>query len=90
MREGDIADLATQLGIVDKSPWLFLQYDTWGGELDFVYGLGVGRSGPFGPIEESARGQVEPAYLTLMAYLGVSSLDALNFAPFERGFWGEQ
>jgi hypothetical protein len=88
--EAQIAQLAGQLGIGSQIPWLFLQYDTWGGELDFVYGLGVGIEGPFGPLEESARGQVEPVYLELMAHLGLTSHDALNFAPFERGFWGEQ
>lgn len=90
MQLSAITELATGLGINGRVPWLFMQYDTWGGELDFVFGLGVTSAGPFGPFEESARGQVEPIYINLMSQLGVGADEALEFEPFKRGYWGEQ
>jgi hypothetical protein len=81
---------AGELGITNSMPWLFIQYDCWGGEVDFVYAMGASSGVPWGPIEESARDRVELAYTKAMAWLGITPEDALNFAPFERGFWGEQ
>lgn len=85
-----VQSLAQEIGITDGMNWLFLQYDCWGGEIDFVYGMGVAEGVPFGPTEESARGVVESAYTQVMGQFGVSPEAAHNFAPFERGFWGEQ
>ncbi|PND36230.1 hypothetical protein C1O66_21205 [Paucibacter aquatile] len=90
LKADQIADFARYLGIANGAPWLFMQYDTWGGEIDFVFGMGATSAGAFGPVEESARGQVEAVYLDLMARLGVGADDALAFKPFERGYWGEQ
>lgn len=82
--------LAQEIGITEGTAWLFLQYDCWGGEIDFVYGMGVAAGVPFGPVEESARDSVEATYTQVMGQFGVSPEAALNFAPFERGFWGKQ
>jgi hypothetical protein len=82
--------VARELGITDAMPWLFLQYDTWAGDIDFVCGMGASAGTPFGPVEESEQESVEAVYFKVMAKLGVSEKEALNFAPFERGFWGEQ
>jgi hypothetical protein len=82
--------VARELGVTDAMTWLFLQYDTWAGEIDFVYGMGASEGTPFGHVEESEQGSVEAAYLAVMAKLGVAEKEAMNFAPFKRGFWSEQ
>ncbi len=82
--------LLVECGIVDVVNWLFLDYVTWAGRIDSVYGLGLVDGQAFGPIDESEDEHVESAYLSLMGTFGVSSLDALSFSPFVRGFWGEQ
>jgi len=86
----EVQSLAREIGITDGRSWLFLQYDCWGGEIDFVYGMGVSGGVSFGPVEESDRATVEAAFTQVMGQFGVDPQAALNFAPFERGFWGEQ
>ena len=44
--------LAYDLGFEAADAWLFLSYETWGGDIDFVYGLGRKGETSFGPIEE--------------------------------------
>ena len=90
VQSDQVQSLAQEIGIREGTTWLFLQYDCWGGEIDFVFGLGVAAGVPFGPVEESARGLVEAAYTQVMGQFGVSAEAALNFVPFERRFWGEQ
>ena len=85
-----VQSLAQEIGIPEGTTWLFLQYDCWGGEIDFVFGMGMAAGVPFGPVEESDRGHVEAAYTKLMGQFGVGPEGALKFAPFERGFWGER
>ena len=85
----DVFAMAERLGLSRSDAWLYLTYDCWGGQIDFVYGLGSRDHIPFGPVEEDARHRVTDAYCALMQQLGVSRLDALNFEPFIRGFWGE-
>jgi hypothetical protein len=90
VQSDDVQSLAQVIGITGGMTWIFLQYDCWGGEIDFVFGLGVAAGVPFGPVEESTRDLVEAAYTQVMGQFGVSAKAALNFAPFGRGFWGEQ
>jgi hypothetical protein len=90
VRPEQVHAVARELGITDAMPWLFLQYDTWAGDIDFVYRMGASAGTPFGPVEESEQESVEAAYLEVMAKLGVAEKEARNFAPFKRGFWSEQ
>ena len=85
----EVNALANQLGFHVADSWLYLTYDCWGGAADFVYGLGM-RGGVLSePIEESNWDNVEAAYKSLMALLGVSAEDALLFEPFSPGYWGD-
>lgn len=86
---GIIRALATTLGFASSERWLYLTYDCWGGQIDYVYGFGCSFGEPFGPREEDARSEVEAAFTSLMGKLGLSTGQALRFTPFERGFWGE-
>ncbi|MBP3960753.1 hypothetical protein J8F10_36490 [Gemmata sp. G18] len=81
--------MLAEAGLGDTTNWLFIDYSTWGGRIDCVYGLGSSAGRAFGPVDESGRDTVEPTYLELMSAFGVASADALNFPPFVRGFWGE-
>jgi hypothetical protein len=81
--------LLEQLGLQDSIDWLYLTYVCWGGQLDYVYGLGVRGGQAIGPIEESDEARVDDAYLELMGQFGVEPADARRFPPFIRGFWGE-
>lgn len=81
--------LLAEVGLDGATDWLFIDYATWGGVIDCVYGLGWSGGRAFGPVDESARDAVEPAYLELMRAFGVAPADALSFPPFVRGFWGE-
>jgi hypothetical protein len=79
--------LAQQLGLHAADSWLYLTDVCWGGDIDFVYGLGFRGGVPFGPIEESAHQKVEAAYIGLMEWFGVSATVALQFEPFVHGYW---
>ncbi len=85
----DVVDLAKQFGLHSADTWLYLTYDCWGGHIDFVYGLSMRGDALYGPVENSDWEGVEATYTTLMERLGVAAKDALSFAPFSRGFWGE-
>jgi hypothetical protein len=85
----EVEALARQLGVDAADRWLYLTYDCWGGRIDCIYGLGARGGSPFGPVGEDALDAVEATYTRLMAQFGVPAGDALQFAPFPRGFWGE-
>lgn len=85
----EVTALAHQLGLDAAERWLYLTYDCWGGEIDFVYGLGSWAGVPFGPITEDDASKTEAAYLRLMEQFGVTAEDALRFEPFTRGYWGK-
>ena len=85
----DVEAFARQLGIHAAARWLYLTYASWGGNIDFVYGLGSLDGVPIGPVEESAHEKVEVAYTGLMEQFGVSADAAMRFEPFERGYWGD-
>ena len=82
-------NLARQLGLDVADCWVYLTYVCWGGGIDFVYGLGSRHGVPFGPVNEDAREAVEAAYTDLMEQFGVPATVALQFEPFQRGYWGE-
>jgi hypothetical protein len=81
--------LLAEVGLGGVADWLFINYVTWAGPIESVYGLGSSGGQTFGPVGESARDNVRAAYLELMGAFGVAPADALNFPPFVRGFWGE-
>ena len=86
---GLVVSLAQELGIASSSNWLYVTYDCWAGEIDFIYGIGSRDAITFGPIETSDSSQIKSFYTSLMQHFGVNEADAFQFAPFERGFWGE-
>jgi len=81
--------LLAGVGLGDATDWLFINYVTWAGPIEDVYGLGVSGGRAFGPVAESDDDKTRAAYLELVGEFGVAEADALNFPPFVRGFWGE-
>jgi hypothetical protein len=81
--------LLAEVGLNRATDWVYLNYVTWAGRIDSVYGLGSSGGREFGPVSESDGDKTRTAYLALMDSFGVSQADALNFPPFVRGFWGE-
>jgi hypothetical protein len=84
-----VQKLAEALGLGASRTWLYITYDCWGGQIDSVYGLGLAKGASFGPIEEDSRAGVKGTFTQLMAHLGLTPEQAMQFPPFERGFWGE-
>jgi hypothetical protein len=81
--------LLAEVGLGGAADWLFIDYVTWAGPIDSVYGLGLSGGRAFGPVAESDGDKTRAAYLELMGAFGVAEANALNFPPFVRGFWGE-
>jgi hypothetical protein len=81
--------LLAEVGLGGATDWLFINYVTWAGPIDSVYGLGSSGGREFGPVAETADDNTRAAYLKLMGAFGVAPADALDFPPFLRGFWGE-
>lgn len=85
----EVEAMARRLGVQHAETWIYLSYETWGGAVDFVYGLGPQAGTAFGPVEDSTYESVEATFTGLMNRLGVSAEDAFEFPPFARGWWGE-
>lgn len=81
--------LLAEAGLGGAADWLFINYVTWAGPIDSVYGLGSSGGRAFGPVAESDGDRTRAAYLELMAAFGLAEADARYFPPFVRGFWGE-
>ena len=81
--------LLAAVGLGEAAHWLFINYVTWAGPIDNVYGLGSSGGRAFGPVAECDNDKTRAAYLELMGAFGVAPADAANFPPFRRGFWGE-
>ena len=81
--------MLAEVGLAGAADWLFINYVTWAGPIDSVYGLGVSGGRAFGPVAESDGDKTRAAYLELMGEFGVAQADALNFPPFVRGYWAE-
>lgn len=81
--------LLMDVGLGDATDWLYLNYVMWAGHIDYLYGLGVSSGRKLGPVAEADEEATQEAYLKLMGEFGVAPADALNFPPFERGFWNE-
>ncbi len=84
----ELLALANQTGIAAATAWMFIDYETWG-RVDAVYAAGLADGSAFGPFDDSNGETVETTYLDVMARFGVNNVDALDFEPFYRGFWGE-
>ncbi len=89
LTRSEVEAIAGKLGLQAAECWLYLNYVCWGGDIDFVYGLGSRRGISFGPVQEDSHNVVEAAYIGLMEQFGLSASDAMQFEPFTRGFWGE-
>lgn len=86
---GEAARLLAEVGLDGETDWLFINYVTWAGRIEDVYGVGSRGGRAFGPIRASDDHEAGDAYLELMGAFGVPAADALQFLPFERGYWGE-
>lgn len=84
----EVEVLRQQLGLDNAERWLYLTYDCWAGNIDYVYGLGARQGVPFGPMEEDDLEKVDAVYTKLMAEFGMTAADAYSFKPFVRGYWG--
>lgn len=84
----ELLALANQTGIAAATAWIFIDYETWG-RVDAVYAAGLADGSAFGRFDDSNGETVETTYLDVMARFGVNNVDALDFEPFYRGFWGE-
>lgn len=85
----EVVELARQLGFNVAICWVYLTYVCWGGDIDFVYGLGSNCGVGFRPIKEDARDAVEASYTGLMEQFGLPAEVVLQFEPFKRSYWGE-
>ncbi len=85
----DVLDLASKIGVAAAPQWIYLTYDCWGGEIDFVYGFTSTDGVLSPPVEDSSWDSVEATYYILMSRFGIGEESARDFAPFTRGFWGE-
>ena len=85
-----IEALADQLGLSASQSWVYLTYTCWAGKIDSVYGMAQSQDGVrIGPLDESDWKKTKETYVALMAHFGILAQDALDFAPFRRGFWGD-
>jgi hypothetical protein len=84
----EVHRLLEQLGLDVGSDWLYLTYDCWGGQVDYVYGFGMRGGQAFGP-QVADDSQAQAVYIDLMGEFGVLPADAIQFPAFVRGFWGE-
>jgi hypothetical protein len=85
----ELHELARKIGVTVADQWLYLTYDCWAGEIDYVYGFTANEGVLSPPLEASSYDSVKITYLTLMSQFGISKLDALAFAPFTRGFFSD-
>ena len=75
------------LGILDRD-WMFLDYQTWAGPVDYVFAMGSRSGVMFGPIEADGD-TAEDAFFQALEAFGLEEGEGAIFPPFERGFWGE-
>lgn len=85
----EIKTLFNEMNINAARQWLFIEYECFGGSIDYIYALIMKNDEIYGPIEESAFDNVERVYISLMNEFGISEKDAIRFKPFERDFWDE-
>lgn len=74
---------------VSSHDWIFLEYHTWGGLVDYVIAIGSRDGENFGPIEGDGA-PAEDVFLEALDAFGLEDSAGVNFAPFDRGFWGDK
>ncbi len=82
-----VCDLSVSLGFGKSAEWIFLVYDCWAGQIDYVWGFVHTSRGDLGPFSDSSFENVKQVYIELMAHFGISKDRSLDFPPFYRGFW---
>ncbi|NOR64145.1 MAG: hypothetical protein GQ535_16865 [Rhodobacteraceae bacterium] len=80
-------DFLRMLGI-SENDWLFLDYETWAGPVDYVLAFGRRSNIRFGPIEADGDA-AEDAFYQALSEFGLGEDIGVIFPPFERGFFGE-
>lgn len=83
----DAIKYLNNLGISNRD-WIFLEYDTWAGPVDYVRAIGSRSGARFGPIEGDGD-PAEDAFYEALGAFGLGEDSGVMFAPFERGFWGD-
>ena len=83
----ELEELASAIGLKLENEWLFMVYECFGGQIDYIFGYINDSGRSVGPIQESALTKVENIYINLMADFNVNEKEALAFEPFERGYF---
>ena len=81
----DCTKYLSRLEVSDRD-WIFLEYHTWAGPIDYVMAIGSRNGQKFGPTEGDGEPATDAFFDALDAF-GLSEGDGVVFAPFERGFW---
>jgi hypothetical protein len=71
-----------------SSDWSFFDYQTWAGQVDYVFAFGSRSGVMFGPIEADGN-TAEEAFFQALEAFGLEAGEGTHFPPFERGFWDE-
>ena len=85
--QDELLALASNLGITDGLDWMFIVYECFGGQIDYLFGYQNKNSQTFGPVQDSALDTVENSYIEFMHNFGVGKNKAIKFVPFERGYF---
>ena len=86
----DVLQLSKSIGVSQSAEWIFIQYDCFGGQIDFVSGMTCSQADASPYKEDSSYDTVRQSFLNLMQSFGVDHENAINFLPFKRGFWGDK
>ncbi|MEC7962280.1 MAG: hypothetical protein VX083_08300 [Pseudomonadota bacterium] len=82
---GECAKYLNGLGVSDCD-WIFLNYETWAGSVDYFMAFGIRAGRKFGPIEGDGD-SAEVAFFEALDAFGLEEGAGYAFAPFERDFW---
>ncbi|MGB3638588.1 MAG: hypothetical protein WBA39_13580 [Rivularia sp. (in: cyanobacteria)] len=83
----EINDIAKKIGIKQDLEWMFIIYECWAGEIDYLFGYIRKPENKIVSIIESSQDKLENAYISFMEEFKISKDEAFNFEPFKRGFW---
>lgn len=87
--DDELFKLANDIGLTPKMEWMFIVYECFGGQMDYLFGYINKNNETIGPVQESAWDKLESAYIEFMHSFGIGKNKALKFEPFERGFFCE-
>ena len=68
---------------------MFIVYECWAGEINYLFGYISKPEKEIVSTIETSRDKLENAYIYFIEQFGIYKDEALNFEPFQRGFWEE-